>query len=108
MFQIFISLQRVAELKGTKQTATGSAAGTSSHPVKRKTVETENTDLKRVKGNEREMLARICPFYILNVFGLFCSCGSECEYTRLFSSCQPIAAEKGKSLLFLFWVIGLN
>ncbi|KFO62086.1 Zinc finger protein 830, partial [Corvus brachyrhynchos] len=62
--------QRVAELKGTKQTATGSAAGTSSHPVKRKTVETENTDLKRVKGNEREALARIRPFYILNVFGL--------------------------------------
>ncbi|NWH91603.1 ZN830 protein, partial [Aegithalos caudatus] len=46
--------QRVAELKGTKQTATGSAAGTSSHPVKRKTFETENTDLKRVKGNERD------------------------------------------------------
>ncbi|NWZ39923.1 ZN830 protein, partial [Brachypodius atriceps] len=62
--------QRVAELKGTKQTATGSAAGTSSHPVKRKTVETENTDLKRVKGNERETLARIHPFYTLNVFGL--------------------------------------
>ncbi|NXB07031.1 ZN830 protein, partial [Cnemophilus loriae] len=62
--------QRVAELKGTKQTATGSAAGTSSHPVKRKTAETENTDLKRVKGNERKMLARIHPFYILNVFGL--------------------------------------
>ncbi|NXY64572.1 ZN830 protein, partial [Callaeas wilsoni] len=62
--------QRVAELKGTKQTATGSAAGTSSHPVKRKTVETENTDLKRVKGNERETLARIHPFYILNVFRL--------------------------------------
>ncbi|NWH99785.1 ZN830 protein, partial [Tichodroma muraria] len=64
--------QRVAELKGTKQTATGSAAGTSSHPVKRKTVETENTDLKRVKGNEREMLARIHPFYIWNsCSGLF-------------------------------------
>ncbi|NXC97670.1 ZN830 protein, partial [Certhia brachydactyla] len=62
--------QRVAELKGTKQTATGSAAGTSSHPVKRKTVETENTDLKRVKGNEREMLARTDPFHILNAFGL--------------------------------------
>ncbi|NWX28905.1 ZN830 protein, partial [Notiomystis cincta] len=62
--------QRVAELKGTKQTATGSAAGTSSHPVKRKTVETENTDQKRVKGKEREMLARIHPFYILNVPGL--------------------------------------
>ncbi|NXD26907.1 ZN830 protein, partial [Spelaeornis formosus] len=62
--------QRVAELKGTKQTATGSAAGTSSHPVKRKTVETENTDLKRVKGKVREMPARIHPFYILNVFGL--------------------------------------
>ncbi|NXR63224.1 ZN830 protein, partial [Rhadina sibilatrix] len=61
---------RVAELKGTKQTGTGSAAGTSSHPVKRKTFETENTDLKRVKGNEREMLARIHPFCILNAFGL--------------------------------------
>ncbi|NXC78971.1 ZN830 protein, partial [Cercotrichas coryphoeus] len=58
--------QKVAELKGTKQTATGSAAGTSSHPVKRKTVETENTDLKRVKGNKREMLSRIHPFHILN------------------------------------------
>ncbi|XP_071311446.1 zinc finger protein 830 [Agelaius tricolor] len=46
--------ERVAELKGTKQTATGSAAGTSSHPVKRKTVETENTDLKRVKGTEEK------------------------------------------------------
>ncbi|NXM83840.1 ZN830 protein, partial [Oenanthe oenanthe] len=62
--------QKVAELKGTKQTATGSAAATSSHPVKRKTVETENTDLKRVKGNEREMLARIHPFCILNGFVL--------------------------------------
>ncbi|NXY04845.1 ZN830 protein, partial [Pteruthius melanotis] len=62
--------QRVAELKGTKQTATGSAAGTSSHPVKRKTAETENTDTKRVKGTKREMLARIHPFYIWNVFGL--------------------------------------
>ncbi|NXS39595.1 ZN830 protein, partial [Balaeniceps rex] len=40
--------QRVAELKGTKQTATGSAASTSSHPVKRKTVDTENTELKRL------------------------------------------------------------
>ncbi|XP_063254900.1 zinc finger protein 830 [Prinia subflava] len=46
--------ERVAELKGTKQTATGSAAGTSSHPVKRKTVETENTDLKRVKGADEK------------------------------------------------------
>ncbi|NXO78211.1 ZN830 protein, partial [Sitta europaea] len=62
--------QRVAELKGTKLTATGSAAGTSSRPVKRKTVEMENADLKRVKGNEREMLARIHPFYILNGFVL--------------------------------------
>ncbi|XP_009099117.1 zinc finger protein 830 [Serinus canaria] len=46
--------ERVAELKGTKQTASGSAAGTSSHPVKRKTVETENTDLKRVKGTDEK------------------------------------------------------
>ncbi|NWT90479.1 ZN830 protein, partial [Lanius ludovicianus] len=59
--------QRVAELKGTKQTATGSGAGTSSHPVKRKTIETENTDLKRVKGNEREMLARIHPPSVLHL-----------------------------------------
>ncbi|NXI63925.1 ZN830 protein, partial [Anseranas semipalmata] len=44
--------QRVAELKGAKQTATGSAASTSSHPVKRKTVDTENTELKRLKGTE--------------------------------------------------------
>ncbi|KAM4907107.1 zinc finger protein 830 [Sylvia borin] len=46
--------ERIAELKGTKQTATGSTAGTSSHPVKRKTVETENTDLKRVKGTDEK------------------------------------------------------
>ncbi|XP_068051440.1 zinc finger protein 830 [Anomalospiza imberbis] len=46
--------ERVAELKGTKQTATGSSAGTSSHPVKRKTVETENTDLKRLKGTDEK------------------------------------------------------
>ncbi|NWR91930.1 ZN830 protein, partial [Furnarius figulus] len=49
--------QRVAELKGTKQTATGSAAGTSSHPVKRKTVDTENTELKRIKvGTQNKLL----------------------------------------------------
>ncbi|KFO03596.1 Zinc finger protein 830, partial [Balearica regulorum gibbericeps] len=53
--------QRVAELKGTKQTATGSAASTSSHPVKRKTVDTENTELKRVKGKERKMLIKHLP-----------------------------------------------
>ncbi|NXW44831.1 ZN830 protein, partial [Nyctiprogne leucopyga] len=47
--------QRVAELKGTKQTAAVSAASTSAHPVKRKTVDTENTELKRVKGKEREI-----------------------------------------------------
>ncbi|XP_056342133.1 zinc finger protein 830 [Oenanthe melanoleuca] len=46
--------EKVAELKGTKQTATGSASATSSHPVKRKTVETENTDLKRVKGTDEK------------------------------------------------------
>ncbi|NWS20942.1 ZN830 protein, partial [Pachyramphus minor] len=51
--------QRVAELKGTKQTVTGSAAGTSSHPVKRKTVDTENTELKRVKGEERKILIKL-------------------------------------------------
>ncbi|NXX16122.1 ZN830 protein, partial [Podargus strigoides] len=40
--------QRVAELKGTKQTGIGPAASTSSHPVKRKTVDIENTELKRL------------------------------------------------------------
>ncbi|XP_010079641.1 PREDICTED: zinc finger protein 830, partial [Pterocles gutturalis] len=45
---------RVAELKGTKQTATGSAASTLSHPVKRKTVDTENTELKRAKGTDEK------------------------------------------------------
>ncbi|XP_010291488.1 PREDICTED: zinc finger protein 830, partial [Phaethon lepturus] len=45
---------RVAELKGTKQTAAGSSASTSSHPVKRKTVDTENTELKRVKGTDEK------------------------------------------------------
>ncbi|XP_009869238.1 PREDICTED: zinc finger protein 830, partial [Apaloderma vittatum] len=44
---------RVAELKGTKQTATGSAASTS-HPVKRKTVDAENTELKKVKGTDEK------------------------------------------------------
>ncbi|XP_009075667.1 PREDICTED: zinc finger protein 830, partial [Acanthisitta chloris] len=46
--------ERVAELKGTKQTTTGSAAGTSSHPVKRKSVDTENTEIKRVKGTDEK------------------------------------------------------
>lgn len=54
-------LQRVAELKGTKQTAAGSAASTSSHPVKRKTVDTEDTELKRVKGKERKILIYPLP-----------------------------------------------
>ncbi|NXY22385.1 ZN830 protein, partial [Atrichornis clamosus] len=53
--------QRVAELKGTKQPATGSAAGTSSQPVKRKTADTENTDLKRVKGKETKILTKHLP-----------------------------------------------
>ncbi|POI32102.1 hypothetical protein CIB84_004146 [Bambusicola thoracicus] len=41
--------QRVAELKGAKQAASGSAAGASSHPVKRKTADAESTQLKRSK-----------------------------------------------------------
>ncbi|NWS56590.1 ZN830 protein, partial [Chunga burmeisteri] len=53
--------QRVAELKGTKQTPTVSAASTSSYPVKRKTVDTENTELKRVKGKERKILIKYLP-----------------------------------------------
>ncbi|NWW46974.1 ZN830 protein, partial [Pedionomus torquatus] len=56
--------QRVAELKGTKQTAAGSAPGTSSHPVKRKTVDAENAELKRVKGKERKILfEHYCVFF---------------------------------------------
>ncbi|NXD70648.1 ZN830 protein, partial [Eolophus roseicapillus] len=53
--------QRVAELKGTKQTAAGPAASTSSHPVKRKTVDTEDTELKRLKGKERKILIYPLP-----------------------------------------------
>ncbi|NXK91118.1 ZN830 protein, partial [Formicarius rufipectus] len=53
--------QRVAELKGTKQVVTGSAAGTSSHPVKRKTVDTEDTELKRIKGKERKICIKHLP-----------------------------------------------
>ncbi|NXE24943.1 ZN830 protein, partial [Ardeotis kori] len=53
--------QRVAELKGTKQSATASAPSTSSHPVKRKTVDTEDTELKRVKGKERKILIKHLP-----------------------------------------------
>ncbi|XP_008944987.1 PREDICTED: zinc finger protein 830, partial [Merops nubicus] len=45
---------RVAELKGTKQAVTASAASTSSLPVKRKTVDTEDVELKRVKGTEEK------------------------------------------------------
>uniref|UniRef100_A0A8B9QNH9 Zinc finger protein 830 n=2 Tax=Anas platyrhynchos TaxID=8839 RepID=A0A8B9QNH9_ANAPL len=44
--------EKVAELKGTKQTATGPAASTLSKPAKRKTVDTENAELKRAKGTE--------------------------------------------------------
>ncbi|NXY88865.1 ZN830 protein, partial [Alcedo cyanopectus] len=53
--------QRVAELKGTKQTASESAAGTSSLAVKRKTVDTENTELKRVKGKKRKIFIKHLP-----------------------------------------------
>ncbi|NXR10881.1 ZN830 protein, partial [Semnornis frantzii] len=56
--------QKVAELKGMKQTAAGSSASTSPHPVKRKTVDTENPELKRVKGEERNIYqayARMLP-----------------------------------------------
>ncbi|KFP72228.1 Zinc finger protein 830, partial [Acanthisitta chloris] len=53
--------QRVAELKGTKQTTTGSAAGTSSHPVKRKSVDTENTEIKRVKVGSSHWFASNHP-----------------------------------------------
>ncbi|XP_010157679.1 PREDICTED: zinc finger protein 830, partial [Eurypyga helias] len=49
---------RVAELKGAKQAAPGTAASaaasTSAHPVKRKTVDTENAELKRLKGTDEK------------------------------------------------------
>ncbi|XP_040519249.1 zinc finger protein 830 [Gallus gallus] len=44
--------ERVAELKGAKQAASGSTAGASSHPVKRKTADAESTQLKRSKGTD--------------------------------------------------------
>ncbi|XP_021244179.1 zinc finger protein 830 [Numida meleagris] len=44
--------EKVAELKGAKQAASGSAASTSSQPVKRKTVDAESTQLKRTKGTD--------------------------------------------------------
>ncbi|XP_072185699.1 zinc finger protein 830 [Excalfactoria chinensis] len=44
--------ERVAELKGAKQAASGSAASTSSQPVKRKTADAESTQLKRSKGTD--------------------------------------------------------
>uniref|UniRef100_A0A803XY85 Zinc finger protein 830 n=1 Tax=Meleagris gallopavo TaxID=9103 RepID=A0A803XY85_MELGA len=44
--------ERVAELKGAKQAASGSAAGASSQPVKRKTADAESTQLKKTKGKE--------------------------------------------------------
>lgn len=44
--------ERVAELKGAKQAASGSAAGASSHAVKRKTADAESTQLKRSKGTD--------------------------------------------------------
>ncbi|KAM6444962.1 zinc finger protein 830 [Rhynochetos jubatus] len=50
--------ERVAELKGAKQTAPGTAASTaastSAHPVKRKTVDAENAELKRLKGTDEK------------------------------------------------------
>ncbi|XP_010177533.1 PREDICTED: zinc finger protein 830 [Mesitornis unicolor] len=46
--------ERVAELKGTKQTATVAAPSTSAHPVKRKTVDTEDAELKRLKGTDEK------------------------------------------------------
>uniref|UniRef100_A0A8C2UDT5 Zinc finger protein 830 n=1 Tax=Coturnix japonica TaxID=93934 RepID=A0A8C2UDT5_COTJA len=44
--------ERVAELKGAKQAASGSAASTSAHPVKRKTADGESTQLKKSKGTD--------------------------------------------------------
>ncbi|KFQ97617.1 Zinc finger protein 830, partial [Nipponia nippon] len=81
--------QRVAELKGTKQTATGSAASTSSHPVKRKTVDTENTELKRVKGKERKILIQHLPESSSDFF----------DETEQESANQQLSKGSGPSLL---------
>ncbi|XP_048786545.1 zinc finger protein 830-like [Lagopus muta] len=42
--------ERVAELKGAKQAASGLAAGALPQPVKRKTADAESTQLKKTKG----------------------------------------------------------
>ncbi|NXN06661.1 ZN830 protein, partial [Indicator maculatus] len=85
---------RVAELKGTKQTATGSSAGTSSHPVKRKTVDTENTELKRVKGEERKILFLVkCLVFLTRLPADFF------EETEQGGSNEQVSKRPGPSLL---------
>lgn len=69
-----VSLQRVAELKGAKQAASGLAAGASPQPVKRKTADAESTQLKKTKGKEGK-LARILQFYLFGArfsFAILC------------------------------------
>lgn len=71
-----VSLQRVAELKGAKQAASGLAAGASPQPVKRKTADAESTQLKKIKGKEGKLaLARILQFYLFGArfsFAILC------------------------------------
>ncbi|NXI52915.1 ZN830 protein, partial [Chloroceryle aenea] len=81
--------QRLAELKGTKQTASGSAASTSSLSVKRKTVDTENTELKRVKGKKIKILSKHLPALPADFF----------DETEQESSKKQLSKGSGPSLL---------
>ncbi|NXL94915.1 ZN830 protein, partial [Alectura lathami] len=89
--------QRVAELKGTKQTAPDSAASASSHPVKRKTVDTENTELKRVKGKERKYFSS--TYQNLVVLHLEWLPGDFFDETETNSAKKQLSKGSGPSLL---------
>ncbi|NXX88190.1 ZN830 protein, partial [Centropus bengalensis] len=84
--------QRLAELKGTKQTANTSVATTSLHPVKRKPVDAENTELKRIKGKEKKYLAGTCQNLALLPADFF-------DETEQASANKQISKGPGPSLL---------
>ncbi|NXT36778.1 ZN830 protein, partial [Pelecanoides urinatrix] len=91
--------QRVAELKGTKQTATGSAASTSSHPVKRKTVDTENTELKRIKGKREKYLSSTCQNLAILHLECFWLPEDFFDETKQDSANEQLSKGSGPSLL---------
>ncbi|NWR75780.1 ZN830 protein, partial [Centropus unirufus] len=84
--------QRLAELKGTKQTASTSVATTSLHPVKRKPVDAENTELKRIKGKEKKYLVSTCQNLALLPADFF-------DETEQASANKQISKGPGPSLL---------